>query len=160
MDSQYRYLMFQLDNRTYALPLESVQRVLRVVDIVPVPDSPPVMEGVINLHGDIVPVFNLRRWFKLPETPIRLNDRLILVQTGETMAAFLVDAVLDILEPPLIEVMRAQKVQIQSKILQGVLEHHGEAVYLCNLEAIPSLEVPEVPPDDLAVLMGAERDDH
>lgn len=156
---QHRYLIIQLDNRLFAVALDTVLRVLWVVDILPVPDSPPGLEGVINLHGEIVPVFNIRHWLRLPPKKLELTDRLILIQSKESVVAFLVDSVLDIMEPKLIDIMRALQVNVKSKILQGVLELNGEAVYLCNLESIPELDEPDATSAALLSMRNSAQDE-
>ncbi len=142
MNAPYRFLIFKLDNRHYGLPLESVSRVIRVVEIIPVPNETPLIRGVINLHGEMVSVFDLRALFNLPRRDIRLSDRLILLSVGERQLALLADTVDGILEPRLIDVMRAKNVVLQTDILDGVLEQGGEAIYLCNPEALPDADIP------------------
>ena len=142
MDAPYRYLIFKLDNRNYGLPLEFVSRVIRAVEIIPVPNETPLIRGVINLHGEMVSVFDLRALFNLPHRDILLSDRLILLAVGERQLALLADAVDGILEPRLIDVMRAKNVVLNTDILDGVLEQGGEAIYLCNPAAFPQAEIP------------------
>ena len=45
----------------YAVELRDVEEVLPQVRVTPVPGAPAVVAGVINVHGDIRPVMDLRR---------------------------------------------------------------------------------------------------
>ena len=47
---------------------------MRVPEITAVPDSPDIMEGVINLRGKIVPVMDLRKRFGEKETRTRQEE--------------------------------------------------------------------------------------
>ncbi len=141
MDAPYRYLIFKLDNHNYGLPLEFVSRVIRAVEIIPVPNETPLIRGVINLHGEMVSVIDLRALFNLPLRNIQLSDRLILLSVDERQMALLADAVDGILEPRLIDVMRAKNVVLKTDILEGVLEQGGEAIYLCNPDAFPHADI-------------------
>ncbi len=47
---------FFLDDRRFAVPLSTVMRVERIVAITPLPKAPDIVLGVINMHGQIIPV--------------------------------------------------------------------------------------------------------
>ena len=82
-----QYLLFQLSETLCALPLANVERVLSAVEITPLPEAPNSVCGVINLAGEVVPVFALSRRFGLPERPVKLRDKLIVAcPAGEQLA--------------------------------------------------------------------------
>jgi purine-binding chemotaxis protein CheW len=45
--------------RRWALPLTSVERVVPMVAVSPLPQSPLGVRGAVNVHGDVVPVLDL-----------------------------------------------------------------------------------------------------
>lgn len=94
------FVGFRLDRQLYALPLENVERALRMVAVTLVPDVPPWVAGVINLHGQVVPVVDLRRRFGFPSKEPALEDRLLVVQALEQTVALIVDEVTEVLEVP------------------------------------------------------------
>lgn len=140
MSTTFQFVVFNLDEQKYALPLSSVRRIIRVVQILPIPQSDPSIPGVINLHGQMIPVFDIRRWFNLPARKLDLSDRLILVETDDWTIALLVDAVHGVIQPSLISIMRAKKSLLDLSYLSGVLEHDNEAIYLCDPGAFPAFE--------------------
>ncbi|MBN1829042.1 MAG: chemotaxis protein CheW [Deltaproteobacteria bacterium] len=50
------FVVFTLDGNRYALSLSSVQRIVRVVEITPLPAAPEIVIGIINVQGKIIPV--------------------------------------------------------------------------------------------------------
>ena len=58
-------LVFALDEPRYALPLSAVERVVRAVEITPLPNAPAIIQGAINVQGAIIPVVNIRESFSL-----------------------------------------------------------------------------------------------
>jgi purine-binding chemotaxis protein CheW len=52
-------VVFELDQRQYALELSAVQRVLSLGPVVPVPTAPQVIAGAVNVRGRVVPVIDL-----------------------------------------------------------------------------------------------------
>lgn len=70
-------VVFSLDTRLYAISLSAVRRVVQAVELTPLPNAPPIVKGVINLGGLIIPVVNIRRRFRLPERELELSDQFI-----------------------------------------------------------------------------------
>lgn len=56
-----RFMEFRLGNQLYALPLLTVKEVIPKPDISAMPNSVAHFEGMINLRGQILGVFNLRK---------------------------------------------------------------------------------------------------
>lgn len=52
-------LTFYLNRIKFGIPLVNVESIENRVDIVSIPRSLEYIKGVINLHGDIVPIYNL-----------------------------------------------------------------------------------------------------
>ena len=101
---------FRLDWQTYALPIESVEQVIEMVTVTPIPQVNHLVQGVINVRGKAVPVVNLRRYFGLPEADPHLDPHIILAQTGMWRVGLVVDQVLNVISLPANEVVRPSEV--------------------------------------------------
>lgn len=88
-----RYLGFVVGDEHLALPIGSVREVVRVPPVTEVPGAPPVVRGVVALHGRIVTVVDLRRRLAVPDPAPGESARLLLVPSGDEDVALLVDAV-------------------------------------------------------------------
>jgi purine-binding chemotaxis protein CheW len=86
-------VIFLLDDRRYALPLSAVERVVRRVDVTPLPRAPEIVSGVIDLGGRIVPVVDVRRRFGLQARTARLDDHLLVARVGPRAVALIADSV-------------------------------------------------------------------
>jgi len=84
-------LLFTLEEQRYALPLEDVRELVRAVRITPLPRAPAVVEGLFNLRGELIPVLDMRRRFRLPERRLRPSDHFIIAQAGPRPVALRVD---------------------------------------------------------------------
>ena len=91
-------LTFSLDAQTFALWLGDTIGVIRAVAIVPLAGAPPVVEGIINVRGDIVPVFGVRARFGLPPVPVRRSDQFLLARTSSRTVALRIDRALAIVD--------------------------------------------------------------
>ena len=56
-------LTFYLNRIKYGLPLDNVESIENRVEVVSIPRSLEYIKGVINLHGDIVPIYDLTAKF-------------------------------------------------------------------------------------------------
>jgi purine-binding chemotaxis protein CheW len=86
-------LCFSIDDHRYGISSDAVAEIIRAVAITPLPGSPSVIAGVIDVRGTIVPVFNLRARFGLPMREVIPSDCFILVRTPSRVAALHVDRV-------------------------------------------------------------------
>lgn len=92
-DSRPPHLVFILDGRLFAVPLDRVRLVTRAALPRPVPGAPPLLLGVLCLRGEMRPVVSLRRRLGLPDRPLRPSDRLVVVQGRSLVLALVVDEV-------------------------------------------------------------------
>ncbi len=117
-------VVFSLDTRLYAISLSAVRSVVQAVELTPLPNAPPIVKGVINLGGLIIPVVNIRRRFRLPERELELSDQFIVAtalrrdlhEDGGRLLALVVDTVVGVRE------ILAQETTSAAAILPG-LEH-------------------------------------
>ncbi|HSK20858.1 MAG TPA: chemotaxis protein CheW [Longimicrobiales bacterium] len=84
-------LVFELAGTRYALELRSVREVVRAVLIAPLPDAPAVIEGIVDVRGELVPVYDLRARFGLGARALDPDERLVVAWTGSRLAAFRCD---------------------------------------------------------------------
>jgi chemotaxis signal transduction protein len=80
-------LLVRLGERQYGLPLASVERVLPMAFIASLPDSGDGLMGVLNLHGDVLPVVDPHPRVGLQSPRVGAEHRLILLRAN---SAFLI----------------------------------------------------------------------
>lgn len=117
-----RYLIiFRIDRQFYALPLDDVVRVIRMVAISPIPDMPNSILGIINMAGQIIPVIDLRFLFGQVNKPPELQDLLLVIQAQGQIFSVIVDEVLNILELPLNQIQSPPAAISQSRFLAAAV---------------------------------------
>jgi purine-binding chemotaxis protein CheW len=84
-------LLFTLEGQRYALPLQDVRELVRAVRLTPLPRAPAVVEGLLDLRGELLPVLDMRRRFRLPARPLSASDHLVVAQAGARSIALRVD---------------------------------------------------------------------
>lgn len=79
-------LVFMVRDIRFAIPAVLLDHVVRMVAITPVPEAPSGVIGIINYHGEILPVFSLRVFFSLPVTVPKLSDFLLITRKNRNFA--------------------------------------------------------------------------
>ena len=72
-------LVFHIGRERYALPLASVLRVLPVARLKALPGAPHFVPGLLDLHGEAIPVIDLSRLAGTPADAVRYDTRILLV---------------------------------------------------------------------------------
>ena len=102
-------LIFTLEDRRYGLSTACVQELVRAVRLVPVPHPVDGIEGVIDLHGQIVPVIDLRGSLGLEGKAPHPTEHLIIVHTEARLVAIRADRATEVrqIEPEMVQLQGA-----------------------------------------------------
>ena len=129
---------FVVGTEEFAISILSVQEINRMMQITRVPQSPPFIEGVINLRGKIIPVMDLRKRFGLDKLEDLADARIIVVEVQGRVIGFTVDRVnevlrlaADIVEPP-----PSMVCSIDSDFVKGVGKLNDRLLILLDLDKL------------------------
>jgi chemotaxis-related protein WspB len=78
-DAIMKVLVFHIGRERYALPLARVDKVLPVARLTALPGAPHYVPGLLDLHGEPVPVIDLSRLAGTPPAAVRYDTRILLV---------------------------------------------------------------------------------
>lgn len=84
-------LEFRLASECYAVETRHVVEVHTLRDLTPLPGTPAFVRGIVNLRGHILPVFDLKKFFALPEQGLTDLHRIIVVRGGDLELGLLAD---------------------------------------------------------------------
>src|SRR4051812_7313846 len=93
MSAVLELVVFVLDGQRYAVPLDKVERVIRAVEVTPLPNAPAIVCGVIDVGGSVLPVLSLRRRLRLPEHEIQPGDQFLIARMTGRSVALVIDEV-------------------------------------------------------------------
>jgi len=93
-----QYSTFFVDGFLFGVEVLQVQEVLRYQEMTRVPLAPEVIEGLINLRGQIVTAVDMRRRLKLRPRPEGSMPMSMVVRSADGAVSLLVDEIGDVLE--------------------------------------------------------------
>ena len=133
-------VIFTLDQEQFALRLDAVEGVVHAVGIGVLPKAPQIVDGIVNVHGRVIPVVNVRRRFNLPERDVALTDKFILAHTARRPICLVVDTVTAIGEYPDQSIEEAGNVLPNLEYVAGIMRLPEGVVFIHDLDEFLSLE--------------------
>ena len=140
--NEEQFLTFRLDGQEYGIAILKVQEIKGWDKMTPIPNSPPYVKGVLNLRGVIVPVFDLRLRFGLPETARDAFTVIIVVNIGGRLAGIVVDAVSDVINVAREQQCAAPEYEGQQnrEFIKGLAQVDGKLLILLDLDRMVNPE--------------------
>ena len=133
-------VVFTLDEHRYALHLAVVERIVRVVEVTPLPNAPDIVLGIVNIQGSVIPVVNVRRRFRLRDLEDDPAHRLILARTSRRAVALVVDTAEGVIETHRDDVTGAEKILPGLEYVEGVVKLPDGLLLIHDLDRFLSLE--------------------
>jgi purine-binding chemotaxis protein CheW len=136
-----QYVLFHLGTEEYGLPIERVQSIIRYEAPTPVPHAPAMVEGVINLRGQVIPVIDLSQ--RLLGTPhvITALSRIVVAEGDSGLVGLAVDSAHEVATFPVDAIMPTPVATLTvetAEAFEGVANHGERLVILLDPEkALP-----------------------
>jgi purine-binding chemotaxis protein CheW len=133
---------FGIGEEEFGIDILKVQEIIRTMAITKVPNSPPYVEGVINLRGKVIPVIDLRSRFNMECRPHDSQTRIIVLEIHKMIVGFVVDDVSEVLRiksntvelpPPVVS-------GIESEYIKGVGKLDDRLLILLDLDKLIPVE--------------------
>ncbi len=135
-----RLVVFDLSDQRYGLPLHAVDRIVRIVEFTPLPKAPDIVLGVVNVHGRVIPVVDIRRRFHLPRRDVALTDQMVIARTSRRVVALVADAVTGVIEYSEQDGEEAREVLPGVQYVEGIVKLGDGLILIHNLDKFLSLE--------------------
>jgi chemotaxis signal transduction protein len=132
------FILFEIAGTTYAVRSRLVQQVQMIEHVTPVPNSIPVVEGVVHARGRVIPVLNLRVRFGFQRIPFDLRARLIVINLGGRVVGLVVDTAREFILIPdaSIDVPPEGITKLSGKYLDGIATIKERLILILNIEQV------------------------
>jgi purine-binding chemotaxis protein CheW len=149
------FVVFRLDERRYALPLAVVERVIRAVEVTPLPTAPAIVLGVINMQGRVLPVLNVRKRFVVPDREIGPADWFLIARTARQTVVLVIDQSDGVIEQAQIDIVRSAQIVPSLEQFPGVVRLDDGLVLIHDLDRFLSLDETKALDTSMAQRTGA-----
>jgi purine-binding chemotaxis protein CheW len=135
---------FYIGQKLFGADILSIQEILKSPLIVPTEDSPPFIEGLLELRKESIPLIDLRRRLSGEAADDHASGRWALVApAGEKKAAYAVDAVTRILKLSKRDILPAPDLilsGLHSQYIRGVCKAEGGLLIVLDLNRVLSAD--------------------
>lgn len=138
LSEELQLVVFRLGKEEFGVDISQVKEIIKIQEITKIPNSPPFIEGVINLRGAITPVMDLRKRLGIPAGETDENGRIIVVEMGKGTVGAIVDSVAEVLRLPgkNIDAAPGLTASIDSNYVRGVGKLEDRLLILLDLNKI------------------------
>ncbi len=139
IDEDYKeVLSFLVADEEFALNVIEIKEIIKLREIIEVPNTPPFIKGIISLRGEVTPIIDMRERLGLPKVDENRDTRIIVTPGEDQPTGFLVDRVNNVLKIPEkdIEPPPPLKEGIDIECINGVGHLDGRLIMILDLSEL------------------------
>lgn len=95
---ELKFIVFRIGEQKYGMNLKYINGIEQDYQIIPVPNAPEAVKGIINLRGAVIPVYSLKVHFSRDKRIDSSGKSLLITMSSGTLLAYEVDEVVSIEE--------------------------------------------------------------
>ena len=92
-----QYIKIKMGEEMFGIDIKYIDNIVRMQHITRVPKVPAYIKGVINLRGEVIPVFNLRLKMGMEEVEETKKFRIIIIKMDGNSVGLIVDEVREVI---------------------------------------------------------------
>ncbi len=131
-------LLCTINNQRYGFDLQNVERSILAVECTSLPQAPTHVLGVINFHGQVIPVVNMHSLLGLPSRDLGVDDHFVICRQGEQVAALWVDHVQQVRSYEESQLIPAKGIVANMDLIRWAFKEGDTITLIFDLEKIIS----------------------
>ncbi|TCK87948.1 purine-binding chemotaxis protein CheW [Natranaerovirga hydrolytica] len=136
--SVVQQVVFNIGKEEFGIDIIKVFVIEKYQSVVKIPNTPEYVEGVINLRGEALPIYNLRKRFNLSQKANDEHTKIIVTYTNDMKVGFVVDAVQEILN------IEEENIENTPKIVAGINRHYIQGLAKVDDRMVILLDVDQL----------------
>ena len=136
MSDSKQYTTFYLNGLFLGVEVPRVQEVIRYQEMTRVPLAPAMIEGLINLRGQIVTAIDLRNRFEMPARTAGQLPMNVIIRSEQGAVSLLVDEIADVVDVADTEFERPPDTLkgIGRQLVEGIYKLESRLLLILNIE--------------------------
>ena len=137
-----QYVKFSVGYEEFGVDINLVREISKIQDMLKVPNTPPFIEGLLNLRGQVLTIFNLRKRLGMEDQAFDENSKIIIVWYNDIQIGFTVDKVSEIIkvEEANVEATPPSITGIDKRFLSGVIKSGEHLLLALDLTKVLSTD--------------------
>ncbi len=135
---EFKAVVCNLDKQLFGIDISMVRGIEKEQQVVAVPNSADYIKGIMNLRGEIIPIYSLRRKFGMEE--LQGETQFIIVRIGDMPLAIEVDGVGEIFQADETTMFDTPKIVISknTRYSSKVINDNGRLILLIDVNELLS----------------------
>jgi purine-binding chemotaxis protein CheW len=109
-----QFACFSLGDKLFAVDIMRIKEIILPQKLSPLPGASDLLDGVINLRGNVIPVLNMRKRFIMPVECDDKPGKLLIVSLARQILALMVDDVMEVIN------VQAEEIKPAIQMVTGV----------------------------------------
>ncbi|WP_047982710.1 chemotaxis protein CheW [Ornithinibacillus contaminans] len=145
MEESIKVIVFTLNGQRYGTDVQQVMSIEKMKDITAVPGTSEFIKGIMNLHGETVPVVDLKERLEMSKNEASDLNRIIVIRVDDIQVGLIVDAATDVMDidSSVIEAAHEMGGMVQKEYIRGVAKLENELLILLELKKVLAMEETE-----------------
>lgn len=128
---------FIVGDEEFAVPILSIQEIIKPIEYSRVPSTPSYVLGVFNLRGNVIPLINLRLKFNMSAQKDNEDTRYIVIKHKEQTAGFVIDRLTEALRLKESNIDPApETIKGSNDMIYGVGKKEDRIITILKVEAL------------------------
>ncbi|MBU1101603.1 MAG: chemotaxis protein CheW [Bacteroidetes bacterium] len=126
------YFGFSVGIIDVALPVHNILKVVPLPQLKYLPNLPDCVIGLLNYHGEVFPIFDLRIKFKLTERKISITQNILLGEVDDFKFGILTTKIIGNIEKNEQHLITDKRIKTDSSEIGNFINHKDDFVYVCD----------------------------
>jgi purine-binding chemotaxis protein CheW len=127
---------FIVGNEEFAVPILSIQEIIKPIEWTRVPFTSDYVLGVFNLRGNVLPLIDLRKKFNAPETEFDDDVRFIVIKIGDELAGFVIDRLTQALRIEESSILPPPDTSDRDALIEGVARIDDRIISILRIKGL------------------------
>ncbi len=144
--NELEILIFGVGSECFGINVAKVREIIKMPQINKPPQTSPMIEGVINLREQIIPVINLRKALGYPQKENEASDRVIISEYHQQWFGFIADYVDTIVRISWKDIEPPPATHQHTHVLTGIAHLEDKLALMLDVEHLtePLIQLAEV----------------
>lgn len=137
-----QFVKFTVGDEEFGVEISKVREIIKLQEMLKVPNTPPYIEGLMNLRGKVLTIYNLRKRLGMQDKEFDENCKIITVFHNDLLVGFTVDVVNEIVrvDEENIDDTPPSVPGIDKKFLSKVVKINDKLMLILDLTNVLSLD--------------------
>ena len=137
LEKEVQIVGFMVGDEEFAVPILSIQEIIKPIEYTRVPKTPAYVLGVFNLRGSVLPLVDLRMKFGLSKSQENEDTRYMVIKEDDEIAGFVIDRLTHATRIKEKNIDPApETLNDENNLIEGVGKQEDKLISILNVKAL------------------------